>query len=293
MNTSNQINNNKHRIDRYVKKQIDILDFSPILLKSWSKSKSWEVIKGRISKVDSKVISWSLALAATVSLTVAAGLQFNIDSIFQRTPEIAKEVASLPNMTGIAPESDISEKEIIDVKEVYSKTITNEPVQNNRLITPFNSSSYSKTSFNNQHLFDNSIVKQVIHPFLSFRYNSQGVAPEIGIDFLIYSIQNDFKSKHIKLGVSTEFIQQKDEILSNISPAHFVSMTYEIIDTKTNKGWSIKSGILLNPDSNYYQHTTVKLGLKRQFNKWIKFGPDLIFTNNLKTIYPSLTLSVG
>lgn len=289
MNLSDQSNNcqKKHHLDKLVKDEIDVLDFTPPKTKHWIKSESWEVIKQRIGKTNTKLVAWGLAMAATVSLTIAAALEFNLKSLLDYTMPIKSELAYLkpqkPYQLNINQVRNMRKIDLIKVKpitKINEVSIISEDSKNSVVIHK-----------NLDLINTNSKTRNpIINPYFSLGVGSKSIKPEVGIDFLIFSIQKNFKTKQIKLGISTELVQQTKESHSQITPFHFANLTYDNIDNRSDKGWSVKTGVLINPDSNFYQNTTLKLGLRRQFSKRLKFGPEVIFTDNLKKVYPSLTL---
>ncbi len=281
--------NTKNPIDGYVKRNIDLLNLvSPPTL-FWDKNDSWNTIKSKIKSADRKVIAWGMALAATVSMTIAASIQLNITSKIEHKPsEIIEAQSSYLNsskdtylkptykkahhLNSIIPKDNFTTNNSdISIPEIKVSHIAEYSIQDNL--------NYNTNSFN-----------KIINPYFTLGTRYGNLKPEVGIEITLLNIKKNIKSKNINLGLSTEFIAQKSEQKSNFTPYHFVTLTFENINTLNNKGWSIKTGLLLNPDSNYYKD---KLVLSKKVNEWLKIGPELIFTNGLKNIYPSLSISLG
>lgn len=284
--------NQKQPIDKFVKQQINLLDYTPIPSKNWMKSRGWEIIKQNIKTSEQKVIVWGMALAATISLTLAAGIQLNlIDPINFSSP---KEITQVENNAQVDNKDAFltqkRNKQVVALNRIASKdinskstTINFEGLKNNntRNTRPYNS-------------INNSFNIPKIDPYFSFGFQQNTFKPEVGVDFLIHSIQNKFKKQNVKLGLSTEFIKTNQEVNSQLDVFYFANLSLEKINLRTNKGWVIKTGVLLNNiDSNFYAGTTMKIGVRRQFNKWLKVGPELILTNQWRNIYPSITISFG
>ena len=280
----------KQPIDRFVKQQINLLDFTPIPTKTWMKSRSWEIIKQNLKTAEQKVIVWGMALAATISLTVAAGIQLNlIDPI---------DFSTLEKISQLENEIQVENKNISLDQEPYNQAVAlNRIVSKNLNSNPlvFENVKNINTKINEvYHPVNNNFSIPKIDPYFSFGFQQNTLKPEIGVDFLIHSIQNKFKKQNVKLGLSTEFIRTNQEANSQLDAFYFANLSLEKINLRTNKGWAVKTGVLLNSiDSNFYTGTTMKLGVSRQFNKWLKAGPELIFTNKWKNIYPSITISFG
>jgi hypothetical protein len=282
----------KQPVDKFVKQQINLLDFTPIPSKNWMKSRSWEIIKQNIKASEQKVIVWGMALAATISLTVAAGIQLNlIDPIdFSSSKEISQlenEVQVESKKIGLDQEPN---NQAVVINRIVSKNI-----DSNSSSLGFESLKKVSTKINEvYHPVNNNFNIPKIEPYFSFGFQQNTFKPEVGVDFLIHSIQSKFKKQNVKLGLSTEFIKTNQEAKSKLDVFYFANLSLEKVNLRTNKGWAIKTGILLNDiDSNFYTGTTMKLGVSRQFNKWMKAGPELIFTNQWKNIYPSITISFG
>lgn len=282
----------KQPIDRFVKQQINLLDFTPIPTKTWMKSRSWEIIKQNLKTAEQKVIVWGMALAATISLTVAAGIQLNlIDPI---------DFSTLEKISQLENEIQVENKNIfLDQEPNNHAFVINRIVSKN---INSNSSSLGFERLKKVHTKNNEVYHPVnnnfsipkIDPYFSFGFQQNTFKPEVGVDFLIHSIQNKFKKQNVKLGLSTEFIKTNQEANSRLDAFYFANLSLEKINLRTNNGWAVKTGVLLNSiDSNFYTGTTMKLGVSRQFNKWLKAGPELIFTNKWKNIYPSITISFG
>jgi hypothetical protein len=58
------------------------------------------------------------------------------------------------------------------------------------------------------------------------------------------------------------------------------------------KRMTLGGGYLLNPDKIHFQKTTFKLFMNYQLPKGITISPEVIFTNNLKNIFPGITVKV-
>ena len=283
--------NKAQSIDKFVKNQINLLDLTPIPSKNWIKSQSWEIIKQNIKTSDHKIIVWGMALAATISLTVAAGIQMNLIDFIDYSK--SKEITHIDHIVVSKNEelflAQKHNRQFIALSNVKSKDLKNAQSEN---IIKTNIQHKNETP-NNYNTNSNFRIPK-INPYVTIDFQQKAINPEVGIDFIIYSIQNKFKKKNIKLGLSTEFIQTKKESKNTIDVFHFANLSFEKLNLRTDKGWALKTGILLNTiDSNFYSGTTLKIGFDRHFSKWLKAGPELIFTNQWKNIYPAITLSFG
>jgi len=53
------------------------------------------------------------------------------------------------------------------------------------------------------------------------------------------------------------------------------------------------AGYLLNPNQIIYKDTTIRLQYTKSISNKLKVGPEIIFTNNFKKLYPGFTLAFG
>lgn len=282
----NQIKDKK--IDRIVKSKIEVLNLFAPSGSKWSKNASWKVIQNKLSSSNKTVIIWGFSVAASISMLVAASI--NLNSPLQLDPNSIekKEISTL-----VFPEQKLSEKHYSPKKEIK---ISNIEKLNNKYTIPTINSTSSQSVLNyvsqpsdskrRESLKNNSIIS----PYFALHYGSSGTYPSVGLDFKLYSKRkNSIKSLMI-LGVSTNFQQINSEGSSKMSTFTYINLGYVHLNELKNKEWNAQVGYMVNPDSNVYKNKTVKFTLSKKFSKHLRAGPEIIFTDNFRKVYPGISI---
>lgn len=289
------LDSQESKTDQISKKSVVVLE--EILVKHFNPAKTWEKLSERLGRMDKGLVTWGLAMAASFSLLVAANIEvfdlnpldFNIeDQAILNTPE------SKQHTIRILPKPPVHITELKLAKPTQQTTELKKPV-----IAPIVNKQQSKTVLiidKNQH--ESVEVSRLSNPFVSVfgkvNFQTEGVVPEIGIDFKIAENYSSKRRQIYKIGVSSQLNFKTDESGDRrVHPHTFVNLEFTSLNKKTNKGWTSRAGYLLNPDGQLYQDTTIKVSLFRNISKHVKLGPEVIFTNNMKQAYPSISLILG
>lgn len=281
--------------DNLSKKAVSVVEDMP--LKNFDAQKTWEKLSHRLGQMDKRFVTWGLAMAASFSLLVAANIEMlqweNFDKEIEsevvterlqpknkKTQVISKEPTEIVITEKIAP----VQKKSNGIKE---PVITPEVANRSKTILLLDKTEQADFE-----------ISPLSNPFVSIfakaNFQFEGVAPEIGMDFKIAENYTAKRREIYKIGVSSQFnYKQNEEGNKRIHPHTFVNLEFTSLNKKTNKGWTTRAGYLLNPDGQLYQDTTIKVSLFRNISKHIKVGPEVIFTNNMKTSYPSISLILG
>lgn len=288
------LDSQESKTDQISKKAVVTMDEIP--LKHFSASKTWEKLSDRLSRMDKGLVTWGLAMAASFSLLVAANIE-----VFDLNPldlDIKEQVLS-----------ELSQPEEIELKAQPAATIHISNLQitqpaklttelKQAVITPEQKSLPKTILLRDKNENEAVGLPYLSNPFVSVfgkaNFQSGGVAPEIGIDFKIAENYSAKRRQIYKIGMSSQFNFKTNESgEKKIHPHTFVNLEFTSLNKKTNKGWTSRAGYLLNPDGQLYQDTTIKVSLLRNISKHVKLGPEVIFTNNMKQAYPSISLILG
>jgi hypothetical protein len=139
---------------------------------------------------------------------------------------------------------------------------------------------------------------EVTHGYLSNSITLQATA-EIGAGLIRTSLSpnitydlsiSNYKGHQFGLsGSSYYFFQKNENDHFDISMNHFLGVSYiRLHEKKSNIGFSIR--YLLNDSRNDFQGDAFMLSTNHSTNAW-RISPALIFSNNLKTIFPSITIT--
>lgn len=266
-------------------------------VRNFNPTKTWEKISEKLGQMDKGLVTWGLAMAASFSLLVAANIEvFDLNPFDLNIENHIHSEVSEPKQqtfkTNPKPQVHITEYKM--AKPAPQTRTLKKPI-----IAPQSNEQQSKTILlidkNEQESIE---VSRLSNPFVSVfgkaNFQSEGVVPEIGLDFKIAE-NYTAKRRHIyKIGVSSQFNFKTNESGDKrIHPHTFVNLEFTSLNKITNKGWTSRAGYLLNPDGQLYQDTTLKVSLFRNINKHVKIGPEVIFTNNMKQAYPSISLILG
>jgi len=292
-----KINNDDKSVDENIDRlnlQADqITKHLPPRLAHFDRESIWGAILVKLSAMDKRSLSWALAMAASVSLLVASNLiHFDVSTPMDLEDQtIAKsenkteshlDHLSKINFDGVRP-LKMRETSITMVSGNRKKN----GVQKNDHKSAFIEYDYLKTNTNSFHAFP-------INLFAKVSYHQANIIPEIGINVSIFQRQKGNRFKAVDLGLSTQLSLDTNESGQNtLYNFLFFNVGYENVDVKTGKGWFTSASVLLNPDDrNIYRDFTMKFTVQRQINKHLRLGPELIFSNNFRKVYPGVSLTL-
>ncbi|MFT7037236.1 MAG: hypothetical protein ACJA2S_005780 [Cyclobacteriaceae bacterium] len=278
----------EEKIDRIVKIKIEVLNLFPPLGSKWSKNGSWKVIQNKLSNTNKTVIIWGFSVAASISILVAASINLNTSILLDSNSNEKKEISTL-----VITEQKIHRKHYLTKKEININAI--EKLNNKYTIPTINSINSQPTFKYSLQPFVSKVRetqqnKNIISPYFALHSGSSGTYPSIGFDFKLYSKNKNNMTHLMKLGISTNFQQINYEASSKVFPLTYIHVGYTHINELTNKGWNAQLGYMVNPDSNVYKNNTVKFTLTKKLSKHLRAGPEIIFTDNLRKVYPGISI---
>lgn len=292
---NHQANSTESKTDQLTRQAVEVFDEVPV--KNFDPAKTWLKISARLGSIDKRFVTWGLAMAASFSMLIAANLNnINWMKVIDLPEEVVvteinKEVPvsqpvrkeplpSMARLESIAPEL---------TSESTPNLVSNQQVMDDvqPVALPINSNARESMD-----------IRPFSNPFISgfakANIQSIGVSPEIGIDFKLAENYTARRREIYKLGLSSQMnFSTNDEGQKKRHMHFFVNLEYTTLNKKTNKGWTARSGYLVNPDGQLFQDTTIKVSLFRNIGKNLKVGPEVIFTNNLKKPYPAISLVLG
>lgn len=282
-------------IDLLVKRKIEAVEPTPPPIEGWTRSKTWQVIKSKLEGSNKTIIAWGFSIAASVSMLVGAEWAWTDVNIFEdETEKVESPLASKPDfeLEKENPEIGISITEdreliVLDNVQIKRPSLLN-PSPANTLpirLTKFNTKS-KREVYQRNHKRD-----PLIRPFIYMGHSLiLGATPGLGIDVKLKSFRRNAARHEINLGLQANFQQIVNEEKNQTYPFTYLHLGYSRTNDNNDKGWAAQAGVMINPDSNVYQQKTVKFSLNRQFNRHIKAGPEFIFTNNFRKVYPGISI---
>ncbi|SMD37904.1 hypothetical protein SAMN04488029_3531 [Reichenbachiella faecimaris] len=286
---------NESATDQLTKKAVSALEEKPLL--GFDAASTWKKLAARLGNVDKRFVTWGFAMAASFSLLVAAKIELfdwtNQDNQPQKPlTEIQVVDKETVQLSAVPIKSSVVIEKIEPQSQALETTLKPSVEKNQTKIRPKTVLLAEKKDKRKLELYP--LSNPFVSVFAKANFSSEGVTPEIGIDFKIAENYTAKRRDIYKLGLSSQVnFRTTEEGDKKIHPHTFVNLEFTSLNKKTNKGWTTRAGYLLNPDGYLYQDTTVKVSLFRNINKHIKIGPEVIFTDNLKSAYPSISLILG
>ncbi|MEP4091846.1 hypothetical protein [Reichenbachiella sp.] len=285
---------NKSTTDLLSKKAVEVVEDIPV--KDFDPSKTWEKLSSRLGQIDKRFVTWGLTMAASFSLLVAANVDVFLWNSLDEQP-IKKNVVVTKEDHNEEIAHLISNPTVLTALEAIPLAKTNEPIMKleisplpvNRTHTELirdkkEQRKVEVTPFSNPFVF----------VFAKVNFQTESVSPEFGLDFKFAENYTAKRRDIYKLGISSQLNFTTSETgKKKVYPHTFVNLEFASLNKKTNKGWTTRAGYLINPDGQLFQDTTIKVSLFRNVGKHLKVGPEVIFTDNLKKSYPSISLVLG
>ncbi len=286
----------ENKLNHIVKDKIKKVEDKLVPGTGWNKEKSWHKIKEILNTKNKQLIMWYFATAASISILIAAtsdkALVYLPFLHEESKTEIASITAPVLNEVQKSLFSHKIEMEIIEKKGLESFKKVN---CSKTKVKPIE----IKTKTPNV-LFEEKATKKPIQFDVQGSVNINkisGFNPGISAGFKYVFLNKENFNKYVIIGLSTNFIYQNTPESSNsrLYPATFVNAKYGQSKRQENsfKEWEMSAGYLLNPNQIIYKDTTIRLQYTRTIGNKFKIGPELIFTDNLKKVYPGITLAFG
>ncbi|MEO9967794.1 MAG: hypothetical protein ABJF11_18525 [Reichenbachiella sp.] len=288
-----QLDSNESSTDQVSKQAVRVVEEVPV--KNFDPLKTWEKLSQRLGQVDKRFVTWGLAMAASFSLLVAANLSlpewnFIKDEIAPSAQIGTGEKIAELSRTQLSPVL-ISKFNAVPVSMPISK---NQRIQITPKLSPIEKTVLVRDKKEIQEVEISPLSNPFVSGFAKVNFQAEGLTPEMGIDFKVAENYTAKRREIYKLGVSTQINFTNSETSERkIHPHTFFNFEFTSLNKKTNKGWTSRAGYLINPDGQLFQDTTIKVSLFRNLGKHLKIGPEIIFTDNFKRSYPSISLVLG
>ena len=290
----------KKKLSHIVQDKIKEVEHKIIPGVTWDKQKSWDKIKDILSTKNKQLIMWYFATAASISILVAATadttIPYFIDFLEQ---ENTKEIVDI-NVPQSELTPDVPVRNKVNTEIIENKSLP----EDNQLLKVTclkNKLRKLKTSKATEKVISEKLSTPAtpkFYPGTQLGSNSiTGIAPGMSIDFRHYLKAEDNRNRYIAIGANTALIFhiQSEGGKTEIYPATFINAKYgqSKIENNRKTEWEIGAGYLLNPNQVIYKDTTVRFQYTRTITGKLKVGPELILTNNLRKLYPGITLAFG
>lgn len=291
----------KKNINNIVQEKLKTIEDKIVPGTNWDKATSWKKIREILDTKNKKMVIWYFAMAASISFAFAATLNENLNFVKHSIEELlSKPIAENTTEPEILKEHDViqpikkdthttlAKKTMVQLSNFSESTI--KPVVK---FTPYENKLVAETPR------QKSSPKLSVSP--SFSVNAavnpnlwNDFSPTLGVDFK-YQINNDTKNrKYVSLGLqSTMFTKFENERSVKVYPATFVTTKYGQSKVNVNgkkKIWEVGAGYLVNPDHEIFDDSTFKVQYNRTIIGRFRGGPELIFTNKFKKVYPGFTI---
>lgn len=290
----------KKKLSHIVQDKIKEVEHKIVPGVSWDKQKSWDKIKDILASKNKQLIMWYFATAASISILVAA----SIDTTFPYFDQFIEKDTPAEIVDFIIPETqpEITEqpRESFNAEIIKNKELPNDHQFLNTACHKNKIKKLSPVNVEDEVIEDDVATSFSPEIFFSPQLSSNalsGISPALSMDIRHYLKSTGSKTRYVALGANTTFIfqVQNENGSTKIYPATFINTKYGQSNMKNNKKteWEISAGYLLNPNQVIYKDTTVRFQYTRTLTGKLKVGPELILTNNLRKLYPGITLSFG
>ncbi|MCR9252655.1 MAG: hypothetical protein NXI20_19700 [bacterium] len=289
----------KKNINNIVQEKLKTIEDKIVPGTNWDKATSWKKIREILDTKNKKMVIWYCAMAASISFAFAATLNENLNFVKHSIEEmLSKPIAENTTDQEILTEqetfqpikkeapAELSKKTMVELSDFSENTI--KPVAE---FTPYQNKLVTQTPR------QKSSPKLSVSPSISVNANPNlwnDFSPTLGVDFK-YQLNNDSKNrKYVSLGLqSTMFTKFENERSVKVYPATFVTTKYGQSKVNINgkkKIWEVGAGYLVNPDHEIFDDSTFKVQYNRTIIGRFRGGPELIFTDKFKKVYPGFTI---
>ncbi len=291
----------KKNINNIVQEKLKTIEDKIVPGTNWDKATSWKKIREILDTKNKKMVIWYFAMAASISFAFAATLNENLNFVKHSIEELlSKPIAENTTDQEILTEkeafqpikkethAELSKKTMVELSDFSESTI--KPVAQ---FTPYENKLVTETPR------QKSSPKLIVSPSVSVNASANpnlwnDFSPTLGVDFK-YQLNNDSKNrKYVSLGLqSTMFTKFENEMSVKVYPATFVTTKYGQSKVNINgkkKIWEVGAGYLVNPDHEIFDDSTFKVQYNRTIIGRFRGGPELIFTDKFKKVYPGFTI---
>ena len=276
----------------------------------WDKEGVWKKIQKALAEGSNgpKMIAWYTAMAASVSLLVASSvtikdyfLPFSDDNVEIEAKEtLNMEVKNKQTAIQTSFISLPADSMIIPLKSRKVNMISSEdnPVEVSRIAKSITKLDYGSGLQNQGALKLNHARLVSMHLGGGVSVNKQFISPKIDVGVSLNLSRRPEIRNRIILGTSVQFIQNievGDAAVDRFTPGYFVRSAYENEKFKNGKlrGWSTGAEYLIHSEDDSLPDHMLKVFYTRTLMNKLKVGPEILFTNNFRRIYPGITLAFG
>ncbi|RJE75006.1 hypothetical protein [Reichenbachiella sp. MSK19-1] len=296
---SNKENKSINIIDRVCQNASQVADRVNVDISK--KKRLWDNISQRLSDLDKRVLTWFLAMTTSFSLLIAGGIELwkNTPEVIPTQRELTLQVKTIDTSEPIESFEHALTSELKAKKQPSS---INSPIPTTTILKGTEIIQTKQPEIPKEsHKALQNIKPQI---YLGTTLSTAGLTPELGIDVPVYTKSTGKHTHSIKTGISAQFLlfgqrkatEGEQQVNNTAMPSVFANLLYEIKDNSKNSTWSARIGYRLNNNNNdtsIYSNHTMKASLHKSINNHIKIGPEVIFTNNFRKVYPGIGLVVS
>ncbi len=301
---------NNKKLDQTFQKKVKHVQKHNGIHVFWDKEGIWRRIQKALEESTSgpKMIAWYTVMAASVSLLVASAvnlMNYDFEFLNEIEPQVAEasiqplnlEKSSRAEVYYTALPSDsmtipLRSRPVLSLsEEIKFAAVDRLPENNKRLqrFTKYSLSDISKPKFN-----PNLRVRLV--PGLSA--NSRFVIPKVDVGLILDLSKTSDVRKRVFVGSSIQFLQsvKSEQAFTNrVFPSYFFKSSYENerVENGKVKSWSAGVEFLIHSADDSLPGNMLKVFYNHSVLGRLKIGPELMFTNSFKKVYPGITLALG
>ncbi len=299
----------KRNLNQIVNEKLKKVENTLIPGSNWNKQVSWNKIRDILDTKNKKLVLWYFATAASISLGFSAVLNDNFN-LLKSSLELLQSPEKVVSETKQNSTSTVAvERNEFEVTELTPKQL---PVvshldefSNQNTLSPSNQTSQSEREYvslansrKNEILREKSITLRPNISLSSGAGNMNGINPALELDIRFKLKGTPRKSSYLGVGIQSSIHNLQSDEISNqqIYPATFVSAKYGQIKKSSagkKKSWEVEASYLINPDYRVYDDTTFRFQYTHSIVGKLRGGPELLFTNRFRKVYPGFTLVFG
>ncbi len=288
----------KKNLNNIVQEKLKKIEDTLIPGSKWDKSASWQKIRQLLDTKNKQMVIWYFAAAASLSFAFAATLNENLNVFKNSIDELLTK--PIADAQPVLKENQNGETIAIEKTEplnIKRKAPYQPPVQLVAPATPqLIQESIATIEIPKNNVSSSRISVEPALNFGSFTGRSvmSGLSGGVSLDLRYHLNKHHGRSGYMAVGVQSTLIPKHNtEDQFNIYPATFLTTKYgqtSVNKNGQNKVWEIGASYLLNPDQEIFEDSTIKIQYNRTIVGRLRGGPELIFTNKFRKVYPGFTI---
>ncbi len=282
----------ENKIDKKVKNYLDrIINIKPSNIK-WNPNESWKKIKEQIDIKNKSVILWYFATAASFSILVASNISLNPEFILDKQKKKPKALDT-ENIKPLSENPEMESNGLI-IKENILYNIRSKPLKLISTIKPNKVKELHKIPYT-ANAYKTSCDRKTDFEFSVSGNTTIRTGARIG--FRVVK-SNDRRTSGFGINIDNQIFNPSNSIndypLTILQHISYIQASFSTQKSNSKNGFNeLNVGYLLNTNMPAYQQRIYRIQYLQAINKHIKVGPEIIFSKNLKAVFPGFSFTIG